>query len=145
VIDRKTEAILDGIVRRESRSLLAYIGDAHPWTTTSQTAALATVKSAVLAETAAVSALGRFLIRQGLMPSFLGSYPASFTSFNFVALDFLLPRLIQEEKRLIAALTDDLGAIDNAGAKLVVEGLLEVKKKNLATLESLAAPQPVPA
>jgi len=31
-------------------------------------------------------------------PPPLGFYPASFTSFNFIALSFLLPRLIDEEQ-----------------------------------------------
>jgi hypothetical protein len=145
VIDSQTEGILEGIVRRESRSLLAYIGDAYPWATTGQTAALATLKGAVLAESSAVSAVGRFLVRQGLMPPFLGSYPASFTSCNFVALNYLLPRLINEERRLIATLAEDVSTIRDDGARAVLESLLGVKKKNLATLETLASPQTVPA
>jgi hypothetical protein len=145
VIDPQTEAILQGIVRRESRSLLAYIGDAYPWTTAAQTAALATLQDGVRAETGAVSALGRFLVRQNLTPPFLGSYPASFTSCNFVALNYLLPRLIDEERRLIAALEADLAKIANETARASVEALLAVKKKNLAMLEGLVTPQPVPA
>jgi hypothetical protein len=145
VIDPRTEAILQGIVRRESRSLLSYIGDAFPWTTAGQTPALAALKGAVKDEAAAVNALGRFLVRQGSMPPFLGAYPASFTACNFVALNYLLPRLIDEERRSIAALRSDQDALGDAGSRLAVEGLLEVKMRNFAVLEGLAAPQPVPA
>jgi hypothetical protein len=137
--------ILQGIVRSESRSLLSYIGDAFPWTTSVQTPALATLKGAVKDEAAAVSALGRFLVRARLNPPFLGAYPISFTSCNFVALDYLLPRLIDEERRSIVALRSDLDAIGDAGAKLAVEGLLEVKMRNFAVLEGLTTRQPVPA
>jgi len=145
VIDSQTEQILQGIVRRESRSLLSYIGDAFPWTTASRSPTLATLNDAVKAESAAVSALGRFLVRRKLMPPLLGAYPAGFTALNFVALDYLLPRLIDEEHRTIAGLALDLANITDEAARAPVEALLRVKKKNLAVMEALVAPQPVPA
>ena len=145
MIDSQTEAVLQGIVRRESRSLLSYIGDSFPWTTVAGMPALSALERIVKDEGAAVHALGRFLVRQHVTPPPLGSYPASFTSLNFVALSFLLPRLINEEHRSIAALQADLAAIADPGAKMALEGLLAVKKRNLAALQGLAAPQPVPA
>ncbi len=144
MIDSQNDQILQGIVRRESRSLLSYIGDAFPWTTASRSPTLATLNDAVKAEAAAVNALGRFLGRRNLMPPLLGSYPAGFTALNFVALDYLLPRLMDEERRTIAALALDLANITDEAARVPVEALLRVKKKNLAIMEGLATPQPVP-
>jgi hypothetical protein len=145
VIDSQTEAVVQGIVRRESRSLLSYIGDSFPWTTAAGTPALTVLERIVKDEGAAIHALGRFLVRQHVTPPPLGSYPASFTSFNYVALSFLLPRLIDEEQRSIDALKADLVAVADAGAKMALEGLLAVKQRNLAALQGLAAPLPVPA
>ncbi len=145
MIDSQTEQILQGIVRRESRSLLSYIGDAFPWTTASRSPMVATLKDAVKAESAAVNVLGRFLVRRNLMPPLLGAYPAGFTALNFVALDYLLPRLIDEERRTIAAVALDLAYFTVEAARAPVEALLKVKKKNLAIMDGLATPQPVPA
>jgi hypothetical protein len=139
VIDSRTQAILEEVVRRESRSLLSYIGDAFPWTTTAGSPALATLDRVVKEEGAAVAALGRFLVRNHVMVPPAGAYPSSFTSYNFVALSFLVPRLEEEEKRSIAVLEADLGKIGDA-ARAPVEALLAIKKKNLEALSSLETP-----
>jgi hypothetical protein len=144
VIDPVTEAALQEIVRRESRSLLSYIGDAYPWTTAAGTPALEGLRRVVEQESAAVTELGRALVRNKIPMPFLGSYPVRFTSCNFLALEFLLPRLATSEKELIAALEADLPRIP-AAVRAPVDALLEVKRQNLAALERLAPPQVTPA
>jgi hypothetical protein len=136
-LEPQTQAILQDIVRRESRSLLCYIGDAFPWTTAAQTAALGVLQQAVKEEAAAVTALGRYLVRRHVQPPPLGAYPSGFTSHNFVALSYLVPRLVEEEKRTTAALEQDLARMTDVGVRGAVEGLLAVKKKNLTTLAGL--------
>jgi hypothetical protein len=143
VIDPHSQAVLQDVVRRESRSLLSYIGDAFPWTTAAGGPALASLRQAVRDEGAAVTALGRFLVRHHAGLPYLGSYPASFTSWNFVALDFLLPRLVEEERRTIAELEAALPPLAEA-VRGPVQALLAVKRRNLETLQALAA-RPVPA
>ncbi len=145
MIDPQTQAILQDIVRRESRSLLVYVGDAYPWTTSAGDRALAELRQVVHDETEAVAALGRFLVRRrGTLP-FLGSYPVHFTSYNFVSLEFLLPRLVETEKELIAELEADLRRLAPGEAHSQVEALLLVKRRNLATLEGLSVSRPTPA
>jgi hypothetical protein len=139
-MDSQTYAILQEIVRRESRSLPAYIADAYPWTTAAGGQALATMYEAIQDETEAVSALGRYLMRQRAPLPFLGSFPVSFTSSNFVALEYLLPRLVQAEKELIAALEADLRRLGPGDARTQVEALLVVKRRVLAALAGLLAP-----
>jgi hypothetical protein len=143
VIDPHSEMVLQDIVRRESRSLLNYIGDAFPWTTAAGGPALVSLKQAVRDEAAAVTALGRFLVRNHASLPYLGSYPVGFTSWNFVSLDFLLPRLVDEERRSTADLQAAVAKLSDA-AKAPAETLLAVKKRNLETLESLAT-RPVSA
>lgn len=145
MIDAATRAVLNAILRRESLSLLAYVGDAYPWTTTAGGPGLIMLNKLVRQEVNAISSLGRFLVRQKVAPGFIGSYPASFTSFNFVALGFLVPRLLDESQRNIAQIQADLSKIPQGPARLEVERLLGVKKMTLAGLESLASSALAPA
>jgi hypothetical protein len=141
VIDPQTQAILHEIVRRESRSLLSYVADAYPWTTAAGGPALVTLRQAIDAETEAVATLGRYMVRHKAPLTFLGSYPAHFTSINFVALEYLLPRLVAAQKESIAALESDLRQIERGEVRTQVEALLAVKRQTLATLEGLSVPR----
>jgi hypothetical protein len=140
VIDPQTEAILQGIMRRESRSLASYIADAYPWTKAAASPALDAVQQAIRNEAEAVSALGRYLVRHRAAVPFLGSYPAGFTSMNFVALDYLVPRLLASQRQLIAAVEADLRRLPTGGPREQAEALLAVKRQTLAALENLSSP-----
>ena len=89
--------------------------------------------------------LGRYLVRRRITPPALGAYPINFTSYNFVALDFLLPRLLEHQRADITALERDRVALGDPEARAQVQALLEVKRRNLGTLEALAAPAQVGA
>jgi hypothetical protein len=92
------------------------------------------------AEQEAVAGLSQYLFRRRIPPAFLGSYPAHFTSFNFVSLDWLLPRLAQQQAKDIADLEADLAKLTDPGARAQVESMLALKKKHLTELQSLAHP-----
>ena len=108
MIDPQSQAILKDVVRRESRSLLSYIGDAYPWATAADEIALGRLRAAVASSKEAIGELGAYLARRRVTMPFLGSYPMSFTSFNFVALAYLLPQLEKSEAGLTAALEADV-------------------------------------
>src|SRR4051812_247452 len=108
VIDPGTAGLLQDIVRREGRSLLIYVGDAFPWTTLRESTALTRLRDLIGAERQAISDIAVFLQRQRMPLTFHGSYPASFTTINFVALKYLLPRLVAFERESIRVLEADL-------------------------------------
>jgi hypothetical protein len=135
VIDPQSQAILQDVLRRESRSLLSYIGDAYPWAAVGQTETAAALKNVVADERAAVAALGRFLVRQHITPPPGGAYPTRFTTCNFIALDYLLKRLEEAQLGDIAALHSDLAEITDKEARQQVANLLAVKEKTLAFLQ----------
>jgi hypothetical protein len=145
VIDAQASAVLQEIVGRESRSLLMYMGDAFPWTTShgekTRNALLAIVK----AEGAAIAALGRYLVRRRVTPPPLTSYPSHFTTHNFVGLDFLLRQLVEAQRSSIRDLESDLGKITDAEAKAQAQKLLDIKRRHLSELEALRSAQPEPA
>jgi hypothetical protein len=144
MLDAKTQATLAIVVRRESRSMLSYMADAYPWASQKQSPALDAIREASQAVSEAVTALGRFLIKQRMTPPMLGAYPTYFTSCNFMAVDWLLPKLISSEKELLAQVTTDLKGISNAEVRKHLADFAEVKKQALARLEALAG-QPAAA
>lgn len=140
MIDADTQQMLQHILRREGRTLLQYVHDAYPWATAARAGQQAEVQRMSRAEQEAVAGLSQYLFRRRIPPAFLGSYPASFTSFNFVSLEFLLPRLAQQQAKDTADLEKDLSKLTDPGARAQVESMLVLKKKHLAELQSLAHP-----
>lgn len=145
MIEAHTQAILQDVVARESRSLLSYIGDAYPWTTAAGESRLAALRGAVEQEAAAVMAVGKFLQRNRISPPPLGQYPSRFTSWNFIALDYLAPALVEAERRSIAELEADLKKVAEKPARDQLSALLEVKRQTLTTLEGLQSPGGAPS
>jgi hypothetical protein len=139
VIDPETLALLQEIVRRESRSLLTYVGEAYPWTSAADSAARSKLTEIQAEEGAALASLGQFLARRRAPVSFLGPYPEGFTTLNFLALEHLLPRLVASHRRAVANLERDLARISDPEAKAQVEKLLAVKRRDLPLLEGLTA------
>jgi hypothetical protein len=139
-IDPQSQAVLQEIVRRESRSLLSYVGDAYPWATAAGEPALLRLREIFHGSKEATAALGAYLARKRARAPFLGSYPASFTSWNFIALAYLLPHLAETEAALVRALEADVAALPAGEARSEAEKLLAVKRQNLEALRGLTAP-----
>src|SRR5437763_1875711 len=114
---------LQAIVMRENRSILTYVGDAFPWTTVRDSNSLDRLRGLVRAETQAVADIGRLLQRQHVPPLAFGSYPASFTTINFLSLKHILPRLAAFERESIAILEREAPGVTAADAHLAVEHL----------------------
>jgi hypothetical protein len=140
VIDARTQTLLQDIVERESRSVLLYVHDAYPWTTSGEGEVVESLRRLIAAEAQAVAALGQYLVRRRLPPPLPGSYPSIYTIINFLALDYLLPRLADASRHSLDQLERDLASISDSEARAEVEKLAAVKRRNLAELERLAAP-----
>jgi hypothetical protein len=139
MIDPLTQAVLQALLRRESRSLLQYTADSFPWATGEEAGALAQLRQIIDEERAGLAQVGRFLTRHHAALPYLGAYSTEFTTSNFVALDHLLPRLAAEERRAVMALEQDRTALSDSEGRTLVEGFLDQKRQHLKTLESLAA------
>lgn len=141
MIDSHSQSLLQDILRRESRSVLMYVEEAYPWTTAAEQKALTELRQLIATERQALAGLGRFLLRQRIPLPYLPSYPADFTTINFLALDYILPRLIDYEHRSIAELERDLPALKEPAAHAEIEKLLALKRSSLARLETLVPAQ----
>jgi hypothetical protein len=141
VIDPRTRVLLQQTFRRESLSLLRYVGEAFPWTVAAGHPALRRVAEIVAEDRSATEALGRFLFRRRIPPSFSGAYPSGFTTLNFVSLEYLLPRLVETQRKAVADLESDFAAVTDIDAKTELEKLLAVKRLHLAEREALKVPR----
>src|SRR4051812_40249090 len=110
-MNAQTVALLHGIVRRESLSMLSYIGQAFPWTSSRGAEALAKLGEVCAAHREAVAALGRYLAKLRQPVASIGSYPASFTTLNFLSLEHVLPRLVASEVEHLTMLQQTLASV----------------------------------
>jgi hypothetical protein len=146
VSDARSHAVLQDIIRRESRSLLHYVQDSFPWTTPGENAAWDHLRQLIDEENRALGDMVRYLIRQHATPPYLGSYPSDFTTLNYVSLEYLLPRLTADERQAVARLEADLAGMADPEARNHVQKHLEIKRRQLKMLEGmLAAPRVVAA
>jgi hypothetical protein len=139
VIEPRTQALLQEILRREGRSLMLYVWDAYPWTAARGEPDLAELRKLIRAEAEGVAGLGQYLVRRRVPLPVHEPYPVEFTAVNFIALDYLLPRLAEAERDGVAALERDLAGLRDPEARAEVERLLAVKRANLSALATLAA------
>jgi hypothetical protein len=137
VISAPDAVRLEAAVRREGRSLLQYVSEANPWTKAAGDTAPEKVRDLAREERDALAGLTKFLARHRHAVPYLGAYPMSFTTMNFVSLDYLLPRLTESARQSLAALERDRAALADADAKAELDRLIELKRTHLKALEAL--------
>ncbi len=137
--------VIQEIVRREGRSFLQYIGDTFPWVGGEDRAAFVQLQQLITEQQQGIGDLMRLLGRRRANLPYLASYPQSFTTWNFVSVKALVPRLVDDVRRSIDALTQDTARISDPEALTLVESYLTMKRKHLQTLEAMPvhSPQPV--
>lgn len=136
-MDGTTATLLQEMVRKEGRSLLQYVSESFPWTTSKNLHALPVIFDMVKEEQEGTAAIVRLLLKNRLRPPYLGAYPMSFTTINYMSLDFLLPYLIDFEKHRIAELEKDIPVVADDEARDLLKSLLEMKRRHLLTLVNL--------
>jgi len=135
-----TDAVLlPEILRRECRSYLQYIRESFPWAKGKDVELLAKVLALTEAENQTLAELARQIQKRHITLPYLGAYPTDFTTSNFLAISFLLPRLAAQQRQAIAELERDLPFIQDAGLKEKFQAYLELKRGHLKEVEALVA------
>jgi hypothetical protein len=142
VIDTATQALLQDIARRESRSLLQYLGDSFPWDTLEGMEAQARLEPLIREESCRVAALLRYMARRRIELPYLGAYPMTYTNINNISMTSLLPLVKDYLQKSIADLDRELSRIGDAEAHRLVHELLDDEKRHLKQLESPATLEP---
>jgi hypothetical protein len=130
-------AVLEAVIRREGRSLLQYVSESFPWTTSVGDTTPDKVRDLAREERDALAVLTKFLARRRHTIPYLGAFPMAFTTMNFVALDYLLPRLAEDGRRAIDALQRDRSALAEADTRAQLDKFIELKQRHLKALEAL--------
>src|SRR5437868_1306015 len=110
---------MERVLHREGRSLFQYLREVPPWVSMREENALAEMITMGKSELAELESMGRnFQRRFGEMPK-MGRFP-DFTPYNDMALNFLLPKIVAEQKQLLADLEADRGGLTDSqfGKKL---------------------------
>jgi len=141
MIDPQSAAALQDVIRRESRSLLQYVSESYPWARYAEIPALTELGAMIEEEGQSTAALARYLQKGRYRLPYLPAYP-DFTGINFVSLEYLLPLLVTQQKKLIAGLEADLEKIKSTEVRSRVQKHLEMKRRHLLKLEGLASPKP---
>ena len=68
---------------------------------------------------------------------FFGAYPTSFTSYNYMSVASLKPRLIADEKLGLADLDRDIPNVVDADLRAHLESYSDLKSKHIRELEAL--------
>ena len=142
--DSQAFLTLQKLVRRECASRLQYVGDAFPWTSAAGDDAVVRLRRIVQEDRDAINQLAQFLARHRYPVSGTPSYPASYTAFNFLSLEHMIPLLIADVQGSITYLTDALPQLAGEG-KSLVETMLAGKRKHLTQLQELQTVAPAPA
>jgi hypothetical protein len=137
MMDARTQVLLQDLVRRASRSMLQYVGEAYPWTADTEADLLANVHNVIAEEEQAVEGLAAFLRKKRVSIGYLGSYPQNFTNLNFVSLDYLMPRLLDWQRKWVGVLEKDAAQIGETEASAEVAILVAIARRHLGELEKL--------
>jgi hypothetical protein len=130
---------LQGIYRRESRSLLHYVRQAAPWAGPDKEL-LATVNRIADEATVALEAFAAVFDANRITPPEAGSFPMAYTDLNFVAVRWLVPKLVAELTAAAGAVERDAGAIADPAAREALRRLADLHRKHLAELAGLTSP-----
>ncbi len=137
MLDERTRSVMQQTARRLARSFLQYVREAGTWATSEDEPAVEHLRQLADEERDAIAKLMVFLQRQHATPPYLGSFPSSFTTVNFVTLDYLRPLLIKHTRAEIGRLEEDLRLVSDLTATSLLKELLSLKKRHLEELEHL--------
>lgn len=129
---------LNDLLINVGRSLLQYVGECWPWNDANTQDERQTIERLVQEQKAQVARLAEFL-QEAEWPIDFGSYPTEYTDLHYVALDYLLDQLIQNQ----LALVEDAKAVlpvceGDAEAKHLVGDVLAVQQTIASELQTVA-------
>jgi hypothetical protein len=126
--------------RRERLSFLQYVRQSSPYAGPADRPLLERVRELGAAEAAGLDRFAEYLDANRVSVAYLGAFPSVFTNYNFVAVRNLIPHLIADQRRGLAAIQADAAALPGGEARARVERLIETKRVHLTELEKLGEP-----
>jgi len=128
-------AILARILNREASSLLQYLRGSGSWVDARSAVAASSLEQLADAEERAARVIADIL-RRAKIPPAPPRFDQRFSSLNYLALDRLLPILLDHQRALLVEQQKDAAVLD-ADLRSKLQPLLEVKRKSIAEIEKL--------
>ena len=133
----KNLQIIRQFLLRDTSCLLHYLVGAWPWSNRKEQEIIRRLEHLQAEESEEHSRLASVLRKQRLVPP-APSYLSEYSSCHFLALDYLLPRVLEEQKQLLAShQTARLQTVGDPEAEAVLDAFLTHKQKHMAELESI--------
>jgi len=152
VIEASKQDLLRSLVRKEGRSLLQYVAESFPWTKPEDHGLVRRVLALAHTEGELLSRLIRLLLKLRIGSPPLGAYPQSFTTINFMSLDYLLPLLREDQRARIADIEMLITQFPDGDIRTLLLEFADEKAKHLDFLnnfrhhgEPAHAPEPAVA
>ncbi|MBA3311973.1 MAG: hypothetical protein M3552_07790 [Planctomycetota bacterium] len=129
------EAIED-LLNALGPSLLQYLDEAGAWTDLEHADAQATLDRLAVGQRASFEEVAGLVTRRHVLPE-LETYPSEFGSYHYLALDFLMTRLIANQIGVVAAADAAIAACARTQALRIIERVREREAECLAELRKL--------
>jgi hypothetical protein len=132
-----TNDVLNQLSVLHNRSLPMYLSYAAPWMGRGNEAAAQTLAQIVVDQQQTADRFGEMILENdGEVAQ--GQFPLAFASLHYLSFDFLLPKLIEHQKRDIAAIELCASRLSSSPlAKAVAEEALGAAKRHLDSLLEL--------
>jgi hypothetical protein len=120
-------------------SLATYLSYARPWTHFGNARLLEAVRETAADHDAHARRLGRLILkRRGKVEA--DRFPTQFTAYNDLALDYLAPRLVEHERKLVDLVARNvLWLGDDTEARHLGEAIFAIERQHLRTLTELVS------
>ena len=134
--DRLNQSLID-----LARSLLQYVGDCGLWTSAEAVAELETIDELVARQMVQIGRLADLLAARQTTVDF-GQFPPEYGELHYVALDFILDRLISNQQALVSSLEETAKACsDDPEVAALLQAILAEERENVNKLRQLANSQ----
>jgi rubrerythrin len=128
---------LQRVFQRESATMAQYLVQISPWAGPEDAPAKALIERIAAEERQWCERLAELIDRRNGVP-LPGSYPSTYSSFHYIALSALLPRLCDYLRASIELLKGDLNATsDDQEARSLLEQIVRDKELQLREVEQL--------
>lgn len=137
--DRISNSRLNDLLIDLGRSLVQYVGESWPWTPADDADEMASLVRIVSEQRRSVTRLAELLDERDHTVDF-GAFPTEYTSLHYVALDYMLTRLVNDQQ----ALVEECEALAAEGrgdpeAEPLLQETATAERRHLEELRQLAA------
>jgi hypothetical protein len=134
-MDAGSLSLLYRLASMGAYSLLQYVGQSFPWSAEKSQGLRAQILTMAREERESAAQLMRVLQKKHVPMRVKGGFPSHYTSGNFVAIDYLLPKLIAEHEKEVAEIERELPKVADEEAHTLAQTYLDMKRGHLRTLK----------